>query len=231
MLNTLPKSDTWQQSMLSSVVAIAKAEDGDFTAIDRLVTASSDVHSLSLTIEHLSQYPQSRSALTNRQPLGSIDLSALHQLPVDTLGYHYANYMSSNQLQHLAAPPATSASEFIDTHMRETHDIWHVVTGSPITMLGEIQLQAFCIAQLQRSRFWMALLTKNLLKASISDIEVADGYLSALTTGWTMGKAAQPLFGIDWISMWELPLDRVRASLDITIVAASRSLSIEILTI
>jgi ubiquinone biosynthesis protein COQ4 len=93
-----------------------------------------------------------------------------------------------HQLKHLVAQIAANEAEFIDTHIRETHDIWHVVTGSSIDMLGEIKLQGFCVAQLQRSRFWMALLTKNLLKASIYEIEAANG----LTTGWTMGKAAQP---------------------------------------
>jgi ubiquinone biosynthesis protein COQ4 len=217
MMNTLQKPETWQQSMLSSVVAITEAPDGDFSAIDRLIAASGDPDSLALTIEYLSQSPHSQLALANRQPLGAIDLNALHQLPVDTLGYHYADYLLSHQLQQLEAQPATTAAEFIDIHMRETHDIWHVVTGSSIDMLGEIQLQAFCIAQLNRSRFWLALLTKNLLKASIYNIEAADGYMTALTSGWIMGKAAQPLFGVDWISMWELPLDRVRASLNITV--------------
>jgi ubiquinone biosynthesis protein COQ4 len=217
MLDTLEKPDTWQQSMLSSMLAITQAKDGDFTEIDRLLEISGDPQSLALTIEYLSQFPHSQRALAHHQPLGSIDLAALNQLPVDTLGYHYADYMLSHQLQHLAVQPATSAAEFIDTHIRETHDIWHVVTGSPISMLGEIQVQAFCIAQLQLSRFWMALLTKNLLKASIYNIEAADGYMDALTTGWTMGKAAQPLFGVDWVSMWEIPLAQVRVSLGITV--------------
>jgi ubiquinone biosynthesis protein COQ4 len=215
MLNSLQNSPTWERSLLSSFVAMTEAKDGDFTVIDRLVTASRDCHSLDLTIEHLAQYTRSRTALANRQPLGAVDLAALRQLPIDTLGYHYADYMSCHQLQHLVAPPATTEAEFIDTHMRETHDIWHVVTGSSIDMLGEIQLQAFCIAQLQRSRFWMALLTKNLLKSLIYDIEVADQYMSALTTGYLMGKSAQPLFGIDWTTQWEIPLAQVRAALDI----------------
>ena len=215
MLTTLEKPATRQQSMLASIVAITQAENGDFTEIDRLVAISGDPQSLALTIEYLSQFPHCQKALADLQPLGSIDLAALHQLPIDTLGYHYADYMLSHQLEHLVAQPAVSAAEFIDTHMRETHDIWHIVTGSPISMLGEIQLQAFCIAQLQLSRFWMALLTKNLLKASIYNIEAADGYMTALTTGWTMGKAAQPLFGVDWLSMWEIPLAQVRVSLGI----------------
>jgi ubiquinone biosynthesis protein COQ4 len=155
--------------------------------------------------------------LKNRQPLGPLDFAALYQLPTDTLGYHYADYMLSNQLKQLETKPAMNEYEFIDVHIRETHDLWHVVTGSSIDMLGEIQLQGFCIAQLQLSRFWMALLTKNLLKSLIYDIEVADRYMMALTTGWMMGKTAQPLFGVDWIALWETPLTRVRASLDITV--------------
>jgi ubiquinone biosynthesis protein COQ4 len=217
MLNSLQNSSTWQQSLLSSIVEIVQAADGDFTAIDRLVAASGDRQSLYLTVEHLARYPHSQIALANRQPLGSIDFAALHQLPTDTLGYQYANYMSSNQLQQLETKLATDEYEFIDIHLRETHDLWHVVTGSSIDMLGEIQLQGFCIAQLQRSRFWMALLTKNLLKSLIYDIEVADRYMMALTTGWMMGKSAQPLFGVDWNTLWETPLARVRASLDITV--------------
>lgn len=222
MLNTLQNPRTWQQSMLSSFIGIAEAEDGDFTAIDRLIAASRDPQSLSLTIKHLSQSPQCQLAFANCRSLGEINLADLHQLPIDTLGYHYADYMLRHQLKHLVAPQAANESEFIDTHMRETHDIWHVVTDSSIDMLGEIKLQGFCIAQLQLSRFWMALLTKNLLKASIYDIEAADGYMMALTTGWTMGKAAQPLFGLDWTTLWATPIAQVRASLNITVTEASQ---------
>ncbi len=217
MLNSLETPQTWQQSLLARIVEIAQAEDGDFIAIDRLVTASGDRQSLYLTVEHLSQYPHCQIALANRQPLESIDFVALHQLPLDTLGYRYADYMLSNQLKQLETKPAMNEYEFIDVHMRETHDLWHIVTGSSIDMLGEIQLQGFCIAQLQLSRFWLALLTKNLLKSLIYDIEVADRYMMALTTGWMMGKTAQPLFGVDWITLWETPLAQVRADLEIAV--------------
>ncbi len=216
MLNALDISTTWHQSLLSSFVAITQSENGDFTAIDRLTKASHDPLGLHLTVEHLSQHLQGRIALEQRLPLGPIDLDALHQLPQDSLGFHYADHMIRHQLQVLVAVPATTAAEFIDSHMRETHDIWHVVTGSSLSMIGEIQLQGFCIAQLQYSRFWLALLTKNLLKSLIYDIQVADDYMTALTQGWMMGKAAKPLFGQDWCGSWERPIDEVRASLGVT---------------
>jgi ubiquinone biosynthesis protein COQ4 len=217
MLNSLQTPQTWQQSLLSSFVAIAEAKDGDFEAIDQLLAVSGDHKSLYLTVQHLSQYPHSKMALANRSSFRAIDLAALHQLPTNTLGYHYADHMISHQLQQLATEPAANEYEFIDIHIRETHDIWHVVTGSPIDMLGEIQLQAFCIAQLQLSRFWMALLTKNLLKSLIHDIEVADKYMTALTNGWMMGKTAECLFGVDWSSLWETPIEQVRSSLNINV--------------
>ena len=84
MLNTLEKPATWQQSMLASVVAITQAADGDFSEIDRLVEISADPQSLALTVEYLAQFPHCQRALADRQPLGSIDLAALHQLPIDT---------------------------------------------------------------------------------------------------------------------------------------------------
>ncbi len=217
MLNLLPDPQTRQQSLLSSFVAMAQTENGDFAVIDRLLEASGDHKSLYLTVQHLSQYPHCQSALANRLPLEPIDLVTLHQLPIDTLGYQYAHHMLGYQLKQLEAQPATNEYEFIDTHIRETHDIWHVVTGSSVNMLGEIQLQAFCVAQLQMSRFWMALLTKNLLKSLLYNIEVADQYMTALTNGWTMGKTAQPLFGVDWTALWETPIAQVRASFGITV--------------
>jgi ubiquinone biosynthesis protein COQ4 len=217
MLNLLPDPKTQQQSLLSSFIAMAQAENGDFAVIDKLLEASGDHKSLYLTVQHLSQYPHCQTALANRLPLEPIDLATLHQLPIDTLGYQYAHHMLSHQLKQLEAQPANNEYEFIDIHLRETHDIWHVITGSSVGMLGEIQLQAFCIAQLQLSRFWMALLTKNLLKSLLYDIEVADQYMNALTNGWIMGKAAQPIFGVDWTALWETPIAQVRASFGITV--------------
>jgi ubiquinone biosynthesis protein COQ4 len=218
MLNALEIPMTWHGSLLSSFVAMTQAEYGDFTAIDRLTEASRDPLGLSLTVEYLSQDLQGQIALADRLPLGPIDLAALHQLPQNSLGFHYADHMIRHQLQGLVAAPAMTAVDFIDSHMRETHDIWHVVTGSSLSMVGEIQLQAFCIAQLQCSRFWLALLTKNLLKSLIYDIEVADDYMNALTQGWRMGKAAKPLFGFDWCGWWEVPIEEVRDLLNISML-------------
>jgi hypothetical protein len=37
-----------------------------------------------------------------------------------------------------------------------------------------------------------------------------------------MGKRARPLLGVRWAELWELPLEEVRARLDIEVVAPPR---------
>lgn len=71
------------------------------------------------------------------------------------------------------------------------------------------------MTQLYASRFWMALLAKNLLKAALFNVELSGQYLDALSKGWMMGIQAQPLFGIQWNTLWETPLEDIRASLNI----------------
>ena len=100
-------------------------------------------------------------------------------------------------------------------HITETHDIWHVVTGFNTNIIGEIQLEAFYVSQLQASRFWLALIAKNLLKSAVYDIECSADYMDAIAQGWMMAKHAKPLFGIEWKSLWSTPLDEIRDDLNI----------------
>ena len=71
------------------------------------------------------------------------------------------------------------------------------------------------VAQLYASRFWLSLLTKNLLKAVVFDIEASTKYMDAITVGWLMAKQAKPLFGIGWNSLWQTPLADLRTRLNI----------------
>ncbi|MEA5576267.1 Coq4 family protein [Anabaena sp. UHCC 0451] len=110
--------------------------------------------------------------------------------------------------------------QFFSAHITETHDIWHIVTGSDTNILGEIQLEAFYVSQLYATRFWLALLTKNLLKVVVYDIELSTKYMDAIAQGWMIAKQAKPLFGIEWKLFWETPLDDVRTSLNIILPAS-----------
>jgi ubiquinone biosynthesis protein Coq4 len=207
----------WEESVLSSFLDMVRAPDGDFPTLDRLIRAVSDRDSFELMVELLSRHPQGKAAFANRPRLGDLDLVQLQNLPENTLGHAYVNHLLNNGLKPLQAPAVESNFHFLSAHITETHDIWHVVTGCNTDILGEIQLEAFYVAQLEVSRFWLSLLAKNLLKAVVYDIKLSTNYMDAIAQGWVMGKQAKPLFGIPWNTLWETSLSEIRDSLNIAI--------------
>jgi ubiquinone biosynthesis protein COQ4 len=212
----IAKEQQQQELMLSSFLDMLNATDGDFTAIGKLFAATADDESIDLMIQHLSIHHQCEQAFKYPFSLGTIDLAELSQLADNTLGCLYAEHMLKNQLKPLQSHSPENPRDFVGVHITETHDIWHVIAGCQTDMFGEIQLEAFYIAQLKMSRFWLALMTKNLLKSLLYDIEVADRYMGVITKGWMMGDRAKPLFGVNWNDLWATPITEVRASFNIT---------------
>jgi ubiquinone biosynthesis protein Coq4 len=215
MTESLEVKQQREELLLSAFLEMVRSPDGDFGVIDRLAQASSDLESLQLIINFLANEPQGKAAFANYPRLGEVDLEWLALLPSHTLGYAYANHMLQNGLKPLQIKPSSNDYEFLGAHITETHDIWHVVTGFNTNIIGEIQLEAFYVSQLQASRFWLALIAKNLLKSVVYDIERSAEYMDAIAQGWMMAKHAKPLFGIDWKSLWSTPLDEVRDVLNI----------------
>lgn len=215
MDSTEQLEQTWQDNALESIINIVRAPDGDFESIGKLANAVGDAHALQKLVEFLCNTPQGKQAFQKRPRLGNVDLEKFSRLPADTLGYAYANHMLKNNLQPLKTGQVENDYQFLAAHITETHDMWHVVTGCDTNILGEIQLEAFYVAQLQVTRFWLALLAKNLVKATIYDIESSTQYMDAIAKGWLMAKQAKPLFGIEWNLLWSKPLENVRASLNI----------------
>jgi ubiquinone biosynthesis protein COQ4 len=205
----------WQDKAFESFFNMVKAPDGDFDAIAELSKTLNDTDSLKIMVEFVSRHPQGKQAFISRPLLGDVALQQLIKLPEHTLGYVYADHMMRNGLTPLQASQVDNDYQFFIAHIRETHDLWHVVTGFDTNITGEIQLEAFYVAQLYASRFWLALLAKNLLKAVVYDIEMAGKYLDAITQGWTMAQKAKPLFGMHWNTLWSTPLTDLRTSLNI----------------
>jgi ubiquinone biosynthesis protein Coq4 len=166
-------------------------------------------------IEFLCKNPQCQKAFDQKIRLSQVNLQDLHQLPKNTLGFCYADHLIQKGLTPLQGQEVNDNYQYLGNHLRETHDIWHIVTGCDTDILGEIQLEAFYVGQLYASRFWLALIVKNLLKLVLDDIEKSTQYMDAITQGWMMAKQAKPLFGIQWDIYWETPLDEVRRSLNI----------------
>ena len=151
-------------------------------------------------------------ALRTRPRVGKIDLAELSAYPAGTLGHEFAAHMTANGLDPSALPneQADSETSFLYAHLYETHDIWHTITGFPTDVAGELGLQAFYLAQLP-TRLAGILLSGGLINMMMYNFEDRDRRMTAIAKGWTMGKAARPLFGVDWRAIWSERLADVRA--------------------
>ena len=207
-----------ETTILENFVELVKSPYGNFVAIGNLSQVLNNPITVKKVVKSLSLTPQGKQAFTDYPLLGDIDLQQLYQLEKHTLGYAYAEHMITNEL----TPPVNNENKiisnpfmFLNIHLAETHDIWHVVTGSNTDKPGEVQLEAFYVSQLIPDRLFLALLAKNLLKTAMYDVELCEQIMDGLTQGWIMGKQAKPLFGIQWNKLWERSLKDIQVSLDI----------------
>ena len=225
-MNSLSEQ-TWEAQFLDSVLGMVHAPYGDFVALGNLSRASSDPHSLQKMIDFVSRSPDAQLAFADRFLLGEIDLEQLYRLPQNTLGHAYASHILNNQLKLLAISDIKDDHSYLIAHITQSHDIWHVLTDSDTSVAGEIQVQAFSVAQFVYSRLWLALLAKNIIKTAMIDLEECDRRMNALTKGWTMGKQAKPLFGIRWNQYWEHPLVEIRKRFNLPLHPGQVQLTLE----
>ena len=90
------------------------------------------------------------AAALRERPHVHLDLAELRALPTGTLGREYAIMMDRNGLDPASIPtlPDDDDGKYVRSHLYETHDLWHVVTGFGTDVAGELGLQAFYQAQL-----------------------------------------------------------------------------------
>ncbi|MEO1067556.1 MAG: Coq4 family protein [Cyanobacteria bacterium J06638_6] len=205
----------WQAQVYERFAEILQAPYGDFQAIWNLANATNDAVGSKRTLDLLVSHPSARQAIQNRWRLGAIDLQQLHALPPETLGYSYADHLLCNGLTPIQRQATEDDYDYLTAHLTEVHDIWHVVINADTTMVGETKLQAFVAAQLRTSRFSFAMLAKNILKTAVEDLTLAEPLLDALAEGWSLGKQAHPFFGVQWQTLWQMPLLDLRRNLNV----------------
>ena len=146
------------------------------------------------------------------------DRAALRALPEGSLGRAYLAFVESEGISPegirdaslVTAPPSRFPDfDFIGRRMRDTHDLWHTVTGYKGDVLGELSLLAFNLAQ-----HW------NTGIAFIVAAGVLKGYatnvgLQMVWEGFRRGRAAAWLPAQEWEALLPLPLEEVRARLEL----------------
>jgi ubiquinone biosynthesis protein COQ4 len=181
---------------------------GDVFVLDR--GFSREVASL---VESLASQPGGRRALEERQRL-ALDLASLRVLPPGTFGRAVAEFYDENGLTPAAIPSleASDDATFVQAHLYETHDVWHVAMGFGTSVSEELGLQAVYAAQMP-GRLAPILIAGGLLQAALWVHDDFGARLSAVSRGYALGRRSRPLFGVHWENMWDAPIEEVRRRL------------------
>lgn len=146
------------------------------------------------------------------------DRAALRRLPEGSLGRAYLEFVESEGITADGLVAASRAGtregdrgtdlDWVEDRLRDTHDLWHTVTGYHGDLVGEAALLAFNLPQ-----------TKNPAIALITLVGIVRlrraGATRTILGGLRRGFRAAWLPAIEWESLLALPLSEVRARLGV----------------
>jgi ubiquinone biosynthesis protein Coq4 len=140
------------------------------------------------------------------------DLEELAKLPADTLGGAYARHMKVNGLRqdYYQDVPARTRMQYLRQRIRQTHDIWHVLTGLGTDDFDEVAIQGFYAGQFTSSMAAIiaaGAFLKSVLRGRFDELEK---YLDAFCEGYCAGKRAESLLAAKWEELWGENLESLR---------------------
>mmetsp|Transcript_12910 Transcript_12910/g.16596 ORF Transcript_12910/g.16596 Transcript_12910/m.16596 type:complete len:260 (+) Transcript_12910:124-903(+) len=144
----------------------------------------------------------------------TVDLQRLSTLPLNTFGRAYSDFMGG----HGFSPDSRTPVRFVDDEelayimlrYRQVHDFWHVLSGLPPTVVGEITLK------------WVELLQTGLpvcaLSAAFGPLSLTPDERTLLRQRylpWALrtGRRVKPLINVHYEKYFETPLEDFRNGL------------------
>ncbi len=170
-------------------------------------------------IAYLKTKPGVAAIIEERYLAPAPDLEALLQLPSDSLGYVYAKYITDSGFDpnFYRKVEINDDVSYVLFRLRQTHDLWHIVTGCNTDVVDELALKAFEIPQARRTMS-VVLLAGGMLRVMFNNPEDLDRLLDRLAVMYRMGAKAQPFLAQKWEEGWEKPLSQWREELGIELV-------------
>ena len=160
--------------------------------------------------------PDGRRILAERPAIDTqhVDFAALEALEDGTLGREYVRFLRANDITPDAFKPITGdvdpRAAYLAQRMRQTHDLWHVITGYTPDVPGEIQLQAFTFAQIHAPSS-LLITVLGTLRYGVTLREVQKAH--------RRGRDARFFGTVRWEERWTEPVARLRVELDCPLAA------------
>jgi ubiquinone biosynthesis protein COQ4 len=169
---------------------------------------------------HFEGDPDGRRVLAERPELNSsaVDFTALEALPDGTLGREYVRFLRDNGLSpDVFKAPALEdpRAAYLAQRLRQTHDLWHVLTGYTPDVVGEVLLQAFSFAQMGTPS--SLLIT---VFGALREGARRPRFFARVLAAYWHGRRARLLLPVYWEQHWVDTVESLRASLACPRVAA-----------
>jgi ubiquinone biosynthesis protein COQ4 len=198
------------RALLGLRAGISLALDTQDTPQVFLLARALDRDALERTLHKLEQSAEGRELIAERPAIdrAHVDFARLRALPAHTLGGAYVRMLDLQGLDpDIFQPPPGLAPElaYVAQRARQTHDLWHLLTGLSTEVPGEVALQAFTFAQLGH-RFSLFIVVFGLL---IFGLRYPRMFGSSLRL-YRLGQNAPFLLAMKWEALWEQPLAEVR---------------------
>lgn len=233
MLGTMAEPDTdaertwyWKidVALLKEAAAIRKRDPDDFRSAV-LTFFGFGGRDDGAILARMRAHPEGRRLLSGRVPLppGVLDPELLRDLPEDTLGHHYWAHcrrhhidprVISEESQAVAKDfPATDDHRYVYDRYRDSHDLWHIVTGWGLDMAGEAGIIAWTYAQTRNKGYLLIFLLNAAMCARRGRWDV----FRTCWKGYRHGCRTPLLLAVDWHDHLDRPLDEVRRELGIEV--------------
>lgn len=222
-LASLSHFERWKRALIALRKVLA---DPDRT--DQVLVFLGLINSGSSTAARIDRFfadPAGQALYDQHRAIDSrtVDLDALSALPEGTLGHAYAAFLRSHGLTPEVfdgAPPGISdpRRSYVVQRMRQTHDLWHVVTGCETDPAGEIALQAFTFAQVRSPGSAILAVT-----GALRGMRQKPGIVRDMIALYRIGARARRLPSFAWEDHWATPLAEVRAMLGLPVTPPPRA--------
>ena len=209
---------------LRAMVALTKNPD-DTSQVFAIIESLSG-HAPARVLRGFRDEAHGRRLLAERPNIVSIlsDRDALRRMPTGSLAHAYLAFTESEGITADGLVASSEAGltgvradgtdlDYIGDRMRDTHDLWHTVTGYKGDLIGEASLLGFTLSQTANPGIGMIVLTGMLRIRQL-------GAIGMIAGGIRRGAKSRWLPALDWESLLPLPIETVRSLLDIEVVPA-----------
>jgi ubiquinone biosynthesis protein COQ4 len=204
---------------LKAMVALTKNPD-DTSQVFTIIESLSG-HAPARMLRGFRDDAHGRRLLAQRPDIVPVlaDRDRLRAMPAGSLAHAYLAFVESEGITADGLVAASEAGEtgarakgsdldYISDRMRDTHDLWHALTGYKGDLIGEASLLGFSLAQTGNPGIAMIVLTGMLRIRQL-------GAIGLIAGGTRRGMKARWLPALDWESLLPLPLETVRSLLSI----------------